>query len=88
MGIYRMRAYCKIMLVKIVNGNEHILPVAEAARRLQGLGLRISETEEALVEPFEIEFPFRAGASSPDRSMILEVRGGYQELMALQREVN
>ncbi len=74
--------------VKIINGSEHILPVAEAARRLQGLGLRVSATEEALAVPYEIAFPFRAGAASPDRSIVLEVRGGYKELMALQRSVN
>jgi hypothetical protein len=74
--------------VKIVNGSERVFSVEEAARRLRGLGLRVGCTQEALGIPFEIEFPFCVGAASPDRSMVLEVRGGYNDLLALQRAVN
>jgi hypothetical protein len=68
--------------------SERILPIEDAARRLRGLELRVSATEEALGFPFDVNFPHAAGAASQDRSMILEIRGGYCDLMELQRMVN
>jgi hypothetical protein len=73
--------------IKIVNGSEHVFSVEEAARRLKGLGLKVTETEQALGIPFDVDFPFRAGARSSDSSMILEVRGTYCDLLKLAREV-
>jgi hypothetical protein len=73
--------------VKIVNGSEHVLEVEEAARRLKGLGLKVSRIETLSV-PFEIGYPFHAGARSSDSAMILEVRGKYCDLLKLAGEVN
>jgi CO dehydrogenase/acetyl-CoA synthase beta subunit len=74
MVIYRIDTYYKTMPGHIKIGSELVLPVADAARHLKELGLRVSEMEEALAVPYEIEFPFAAGAASKDRSLIIEVR--------------
>ncbi len=73
--------------VKIVNGRTHIMSVEEAARRLSGLGLCVTEREEALGFPFDINFPFACGARSPDDSMIIAVYGTCAALDALQEMI-
>ncbi len=74
--------------VKIINGSEHVFSVDEAARRLRGLGLRVGRTEEALSIPYEVDFPFVAGASDSRREIVIEVRGTYAAISALQKAVN
>ncbi len=73
--------------VKIVNGKTHIMSVEEATRRLSGLRLRVTEREEALGIPFDINFPFACGARSPDDSMIIAVYGTCAALDALQESL-
>ncbi len=74
--------------VKIINGLEHVFSVEEAARRLLGLGLRVSRIEDALGVPYEIDFPFVAGASDSRREIVVEIRGTYAAISALQKKVN
>lgn len=72
--------------VKIINGKEYIFPIEEAASRLSGLGMKVGRFPEALSVPYEIEFPFAVGAANEEFDV--EVRGGYKEILALQKLVN
>jgi hypothetical protein len=74
------------MQVKIINGSTHIFSVAEAARRLGGLGMRVGNLPEALSIPYEVKFPFAVRAGSDDYEV--EVRGSYKAILALQKAVN
>lgn len=75
------------MQVKILNRNSTVLDVDEAAQRLTGFGLRFAGIQMALQPPFEIEFPFSAGVRSKDGAAVLEVRGSYLALSALERRM-
>lgn len=66
---------------------EKVLSVDDAAERLTGLGLRFAGINTALQPPFDVDYPFSAGARSADDSMVIEVRGGYNMLLALEREM-
>ena len=66
---------------------KNVLSVADAAERLAGLGLRFAGIDPVLVCPYEIEFPFSAGVRSPDDSLVLEVKGTYPALLALERRM-
>ena len=66
--------------------SEQIFSVEEAARRLRGLGLKVCGIEP-LSMPYQVDYPFSAGARSSDSSMILEVRGTYRDLLRLGKEV-
>ena len=68
--------------------NDRVFPVDEAARRLAGMGLRVGRTEEALGIPYQIDFPFVAGASDSRREIAVEIRGTYAAISALQQMVN
>lgn len=73
--------------VKIINGSEHVFSVDEAARRLKGLGMKVSEME-TLAMPYEIDFPFVAGAADREKEMCVEIRGTYAAISELQKRVN
>ena len=73
--------------VKIINGSEHIFSVSEAARRLRGLGMKVSRME-TLATPYEVDFPFVAGAADREKEMCVEIRGTYAAISALQKMVN
>lgn len=62
-----------------------VFSVEDAAERLTGLGLRFAGIDPVLGVPYEIAFPFSAGVRSPDRSVVLAVKGTYQALLALER---
>ena len=73
--------------VKIINGSEHVFSVDEAARRIRGLGMKVSRME-TLAAPYEIDFPFVAGAADREKEMCVEIRGTYAAISALQKAVN
>ena len=73
--------------VKIINGTERIFGIDEAARRLRGLGMKVSKME-TLAAPYEIDFPFVAGAADREKEMCVEIRGTYAAISELQRRVN
>jgi hypothetical protein len=79
-------AYIRNMQVKVINGSEHVFSIEEAARRLGGLGMRVGQLPEALSIPYEVEFPFSVGAGNSD--YVVEVKGSYNAILALQRMVN
>jgi|GEM_PF-2512573 len=74
-------------IVKIINGSEHVFSVSEAARRLKGLGMKVSRME-TLAAPYEIDFPFVAGAADREKEMCVEIRGTYAAISELQKRVN
>lgn len=67
--------------------NGQVFPTEEAARRLTGMGLRVGMMEEALGIPYEIEYPFVAGAADREKEMCVEIRGTYAAISELQRMV-
>lgn len=73
--------------VKIINGSEHVFSVDEAARRLKSLGMKVGRME-TLAAPYEIEYPFVAGAADREKEMCVEIRGTYAAISALQKMVN
>jgi len=73
------------MHVKILNGHETVMCVDEAAQRLKGLGLKFTGINAVLSMPYEVAFPFEAGARSADDSMILGVKGTYPALRQLEK---
>jgi hypothetical protein len=73
--------------VKVINGSTRILSIEEAAEKFRAFNLKVGRIE-TLTVPYELEFPFVAGASDASREHIVEVRGGYCDLLALQRETN
>ena len=66
---------------------EKVLSVDDAAARLTGLGLRFAGIDPVLGVPYEIQFPFSAGVRSPDDSVVLEIKGTYPALLALERRM-
>lgn len=84
-----MHAYLMAMpgRVKIINETERIFSVHDAARRLRGLGMTVSRME-ALSVPYEIDFPFVAGAADREKEMCVEIRGTYAAISELQKMVN
>lgn len=76
------------MKLKIITDTtERVFSVDEAARRLKGLGMKVSRME-TLAAPYEIEYPFVAGATDREKEMCVEVRGTYAAISELQRRVN
>jgi hypothetical protein len=73
--------------VKVINGSTRVLSIGEAVEKFRAFGLKVGRIE-TLAAPYEIEFPFVAGASDASREHIVEIRGGYCNLLALQRETN
>ncbi len=70
--------------VKVVNGSEHVFTIEEAAEKFRAFGLKVGRIG-VLAAPFEVDYPFVAGASDASREHIVEIRGGYCDLLALQR---
>lgn len=78
----------KMQNVKIINGKTHILPLEVAAKKLAEFGLTVSGFPEALSIPFDTQYPFGVGARNQDASIVIEVLGGYNDLLKLQGMVN
>ena len=64
-----------------------VLPIADAAHRLSELGLQFAGIDPVLGIPYEIDFPFSAGARSKDDQDVIEIRGTYPALLELEREM-
>jgi hypothetical protein len=75
----------KIQILREDGTIDKTMPMNSFGENLLILGFTIGEIPMGLQPPFDIEYPFEAAILNNNKEKIYSVKGGYTELVELQR---